>query len=345
MILTSLIAASFTFTATATGVAKGTPVEFMFAGAESDRDYETMFLIDAPIDEFCSGLEKAGVPRGEAQSVSDCKLWPVGCPLVLEPPIDDFIERKPLSGREPNAAIIYTGGTRDAQSNPLAASNMPMSVFSLYTLDQSPLLFDGIFEQGDVYGSNLARMTLEKGKKYKFALKWDEKSRPSTLSVVFRPGNSVETLKTVKAASEKGDVVLKASFAPELTLAEARAAANALAQIDSRQIKINGRDNDGFFFRAFLPAVKWIDRKERLVQPFELHLSSKPKLLFIEEDWSGDGIDPILSEREISFEDAKKYPNTDTCFIYAPSTAHIAEIQPYLAKLPKTVHTWYIYGE
>ena len=248
MIIASLIAASFTFTATATGVAKGTPVEFMFAGAESDRDYETMFLIDVPVDEFCYGLEKAGVPRGDAQDIKDCKLWPVGCPLVLEPSIDESIERKPLPGGPTNPAIIYTGGTRDATATPFAASNMPMSVFSLYTLDQSPLLFDGIFEQGDVYGLNLAKMTIEKGKRYKFTLKWDEKTRPSTISVVFRPGNSIETLKSVKAAAEKGDLVVKASFSPELTINEAKAAANALALIDSRGIKVNGRDSDGFFF-------------------------------------------------------------------------------------------------
>lgn len=346
MIIASLIAASFTFTATATGVAKGTPVEFMFAGAESDRDYETMFLIDVPVDEFCYGLEKAGVPRGDAQDIKDCKLWPVGCPLVLEPSIDEFIERKPLPGGPTNPAIIYTGGTRDATATPFAASNMPMSVFSLYTLDQSPLLFDGIFEQGDVYGLNLAKMTIEKGKRYKFTLKWDEKTRPSTISVVFRPGNSIETLKSVKAAAEKGDLVVKASFSPELTINEAKAAANALALIDSRGIKVNGRDSDGFFFRAFIPAVKWLDRKERLVQPFEIHIASgKPRLLFIDEDWSGDGVDPILSEREISFDDAAKYAKTDTCFIYAPSSSRVAELQPYLAKMPKTVHTWYIYGE
>lgn len=346
MMFASLIAASFTFTATATGVAKGTPVEFMFAGMESDRDYETMFLVDAPVDEFCSGLEKVGVPRGVPQNIKDCVLWPAGCTLTIEPSIDEFIERKQIPGTPADPVMIYTGGTRDAASIPLAASNMPMSVFSFYTLDQSPILFDGIFPQGDVYGNTLARMTLEKGKRYTFTLKWDEKTRPSSMSVVFRPGNFVEILKSVKAASEKGDLVLKAAFAPELTLTEAKAAANALAQIDSRSIKINGRDKDGFFFRAFLPAVKWLDRKERLVQPFELHLTyNKPKLLFIEEDWSGDGVDPILSEREISFGEATKYTKTDTCFIYAASTNRIADLQPYLAKMPETVHTWYIYGE
>ena len=48
--LCSLIAAALTFTATATGVEKGTAVEFFFAGKNTDRDYETMFLLDESID-------------------------------------------------------------------------------------------------------------------------------------------------------------------------------------------------------------------------------------------------------------------------------------------------------
>ena len=59
--LCSLIAAALTFTATATGVEKGTAVEFFFAGKNTDRDYETMFLLDESIDSFCSKLEKARV--------------------------------------------------------------------------------------------------------------------------------------------------------------------------------------------------------------------------------------------------------------------------------------------
>ena len=346
MILASLIAASFTFTATATGVAKGTPVEFMFAGRDTDRDYETMFLIDAPVDEFCEALEKSGIPRGEAQNAKECRLWPVGCALTLTPSIDEFLVREQLPGCPTNAAIIYTGGARDAAKKPVAANVMPQAVFSLYTMDQSPLLFDGIFPQGDVYGHNLAKTTIEKGRRYSFTLTWDEKNRPSQTTVVFRPGSLSTAIRSVKAESEKGPLVLKAVFSSDLTLVEAKAVANALALVDSENVKVNGKDPNGFFFRAFLPAVKWLDRKERLTQPFELHISSgKPKLLFIDEDWSGDGVDPILRDREISFEEAAKHVKTDTCFIYAPSTSRVADLQPYIGKLPKTVVNWYVYAE
>ena len=346
MIATSLAAAVFTFYATATGIAKGTPVEFFFAGEGSDRDYETMFLLEGSVEDFCRGIEDAGVPRGEARNLNDCVLWPIGCPVTIEPSIDDFIVRENLPECPTNLPVIYTGGTRGKSGRALAAEEMPLSAFSLYTLDQSPLLFDGIVEQGNAYGHNLARVALKKGDRVKFTIRWDGETRPSRMSVRFCQGNLADILKSVKERSLNGPLVLDASFAPELSLREAEAVANALSLIDSANIKVCGREKQGFFFRAFLPSIKWLDRKERLVQPFELHLSSgNPRLLFIEEDWSGEGIDPKLTEREISFKDAAKHPQTDTCLIYAKKTSLLREITPFLAKLPDTVHTYYIYGE
>ena len=53
--IAALIAAACTctFSATATGLEKGAPVEFLFAAQDSDNAYETMFLVDDSIDEFC----------------------------------------------------------------------------------------------------------------------------------------------------------------------------------------------------------------------------------------------------------------------------------------------------
>ena len=119
MTVATLIAASFSFTATATGVAKGTPVEFMFAGKGSDRDYETMFVLDISPEDFCNGIEKAGIPRGNPPDTSNCVLWPVGCPLTLEPSLDDFVERQFEAGcPAADTPILYTGGTRRANGRP-----------------------------------------------------------------------------------------------------------------------------------------------------------------------------------------------------------------------------------
>ena len=85
MMIPAILAASLTFTATATGVEKGTPVEFVFAGRNTDRDYESMFLIEDSVDEFCAKLENAGLPRGRPTDSTACRLWPVGCSLKFEP--------------------------------------------------------------------------------------------------------------------------------------------------------------------------------------------------------------------------------------------------------------------
>ena len=72
--IAAILAASLSFTATATGLEKGAPVEFVFAGRNTDRDYETMFLIEDSVDEFCTKLEAAGLPRGKPPDVVQARL-------------------------------------------------------------------------------------------------------------------------------------------------------------------------------------------------------------------------------------------------------------------------------
>ena len=96
--ISALLAAVLTFTATATGVEKGTPLEFMFACKNTDRDYETMFVIDGTVDEFWKGIEKAGIPRGQPIDRTRCRLWPVGVPLRLEPGLDTFVDSEMPEG-------------------------------------------------------------------------------------------------------------------------------------------------------------------------------------------------------------------------------------------------------
>ena len=123
----------------------------------------------------------------------------------------------------------------------------------------------------------------------------------------------------------------------------ARAAAKALATLDSKQVKINGCDT--IFYRSFLPLVKWLDRKERLTQPFELTLGNPDKLVFIEEDWSGPGDDPVLTPKEIPFADAAKHDRTDTCFIYAWDDAKVSRILDAMSKLTGAhIRNWYVYS-
>lgn len=341
MMVSVILAASLTFTATATGVEKGTPVEFVFAGRNTDRDYESMFLIEDTVDAFCTKLERAGLPRGRPTDPTACRLWPVGCSLKFEPSLSSFIDGKMPEGLAVSDPI-YTGGTRLVGGACDAGTNMPASVFSIYSLSQSPIVYNGIYDQGVVYGSFTAGKALKKGERISFTVSWDAETLPKSLHLTIRPGNSAEVLRRLKDESAKGELDVLIGFDETLSIAEATAAANALAMIDSSRVKINGFTN--IFYRAFLPLVKWLDRKERLTQPFELTLGDPDRLVFIEEDWTVEGDDPKLTPKEIPFETAKAHPRTDTCFIFAEPKTPLSCVLRAKEKLREAnIKNWYIF--
>lgn len=343
--ISALLAASISFTATATGVEKGTPVEFLFAGRGTDRDYETMFVLDEPVGELCARLEKAGLPRGRATSVSDCVLWPVGCRVTVSPALSEFVETKWPEGIVPSE-FIYTGGTRSEKGMPVADDEQPLAFCALYSLAQSPVVFNGIYRQGDVYGAHTAKMTLKKGERRSFVLSWDEKRRPTHLDVTFTPGSAARTLQQIKTAAEAGEIEVQAAFDPSVTVAEATAIAQALALVDSPAVKVNGRPAWQLFFRAFLPSADWRDRQKRLTQPFELTVgpSSEDTLVFIEEDWTVEGNDPKLTPRTIPFSEARQHPKTQTCFVFADGATHLGRIQVAMQRLKDAnIVTWYVF--
>lgn len=345
MIALLAAACTYVFQATATGLEKGAPVEFLFASKGSDRDYESLFIIDESVDTFCKNLEKAGIIPGKAVELKKCILWPVGVPVTLEPNMSNFINSSLPEGYS-SSDIIYTGGGRDEKGSLLPeATNSHCSVFALYSLSASPLVFSAIYPQGDVYGAHTAKKSLKKGEKVTFKLTWDGVKKPLHVKLDFKSGNAKENILKLKSFGKKSLDVL-AGFSGDMTVAEARAAANALSQLDSEQIKINGIVDDGFYYRAFLPLVKWADRSERLLQPFELTIADEKndELIYIEEDWSGESLNPKLSPKKISFSEAKKYKKTNTCFIYANSSEKLSRIYEAKNKLAGTgVINWYIF--
>lgn len=346
MIALLAAACTYVFSAYATGLEKDAPVEFLFASKNSDRDYESMFLIEESVEDFCKGIEKAGLPKGSAVDLPKCILWPTGCTLTIEPSISEFIETHMPEGYS-MSDIIYTGGARDEKGALMPESmNAHCGIFALYSLSHSPIVFNGIFPQGDVYGAHSAKKALKKGEKVTFRLTWDGKTKPKNVTVNFKPGNSQSELLKLKAiSSENREINVKATFSPDMSFKEARAISSALSAIDSKSVKINGVDADGLFYRAFLPLVKWTDRAERLLQPFELTITNGvEELVYIAEDWSGESLNPKLTPKTISFEDAKKYPKVTSCFIYTKSEEKLSTIYQAKKKLSGTkVQNWYVF--
>ena len=343
MTVLSLLAASFTFTATATGVEKGVPIEFPFVGKGSDRDYESLFVLDGSVDDLCKGIEAAGCPRGRPVDTRECVVWPVGCKVSISPALETYLDSN-LSDGSQLAPLIYTGGKRTPDGRCDAATNMPLSAFSVYSLPQSPLVYAVPYEQGNVYNCHLAKSKIEKGTRVSFTLTWGADSRPTALQLLVRPGKATEVVMSLKSAAEKGEVDALIDFDESLTVAEAKSVAEALAVVDSPRVKINGRRPGRLYYRAFLPLTKWLDRQERLVQPFEFTIGQTNRIVHIDEDWSVEGPDPKLTPRDISFDEVKSFPNTDTCLVFAKSLTTLKDIYSIVADTRLTqIKTWYVY--
>lgn len=343
MMFLPFLAAALTFTATATGVDKGTAVEFLFVGKGSDRDYESMFVVDDSPDEFCRKAEAAGLPRGYPTDGARCRLWPSGCKVTLEPSLDRYVQVKMPEGLS-LSDFVYTGGARDEKGACVANEEMPVSIMALYSISQSPVVLNGIYDQGAVYGAFSAKEKLEKGTKVSFTLTWDDKSAPRHLELMASAGNGVQLINALRQASASGEIDATVAFDGQMEVREARSIANALSAIDSSRVKINGFSN--IFYRAFMPLVKWRDRQERLQQPFELILENdgSEKLLFISEDWTVEGSDPKLTPQVISFEDAPKHDRTDTCFMFVSPTEKLSRLFAAMKKLQDSkVRNWYVF--
>lgn len=339
---------SVTFTATSTGIGAKTPVEFFLAGKGSDRDYETAFLLEDSVEELAAALEKGGLPRGKPLSQAACQLWPVGQNVTLTPPPSAFLDSTPPEGVEAFPPVCYTGGARDKNNGRIEAeTEMPKAVFALYDCPQSLFLYSGIFPQEVVYGRHVLTNALAKGERRSFTISWETRPSYRALDLELRPDNATALLETLKRESASGDVVVRVSFGSDVSLAACAAFANALAVVDSPHIKINGFKDGNLFYRAFLPLVKWRDRKERLVQPFEVTLDADghAKAVRIAEDWNVEGLDPKLTVHPVTFEEMANYPMTDTALFFAPKTIPFRFVQDILKKLPKTVRVFYVFGE
>ena len=355
MILPLLLAAvrSVTFTATATGIDTSTPVEFVFAGKGSDRAYEALFELDEDVAAFARRIESAGIPRGRPLDAAACRLWPSGVPLTLEPALDKLVASRRDGTPVPLEPFVYTGGKRAPDGSPDAATNMPLAVFATYDVPQALILFDGAFPQGQVYGRYTPVETLEKGTRRTFTLSWDGETVPRRLDVTFRPGESVRALCELKKESEKGPVEVLAHFAPELTVAEAVPAAQALSLVDSPRVKVNGRDR--LFYRAFLPLEKWRDRRERLVQPLEVRFAADGSVTVteIDEDWNVAGDDPKLTPHEHAMKSVAEAAafatasrnRSDTILLYAPAGTPLSRLYGFYDAVKRPVTNWYVYAE
>ena len=95
-----------------------------------------------------------------------------------------------------------------------------------------------------------------------------------------------------------------------------------------------------------------------MFQPFEVHVAADgaKKFVFVEEDWSGEGLDPVLKPRETPFGEWAELPGliartgeqgakVNVLFLFAPRATPVAALTPVVSALGGRIGTFYVFGE
>ncbi len=177
-----------------------------------------------------------------------------------------------------------------------------------------------------------------------------------------RRGTLQDTVLWLKSQADAGsDLYLAAGFDDGLTVAQARDAASVFEVMALTGIHLYGKADDSVYYKAFLPQDEWRRREGRMPQPFELHLSRgerdalQKKLVFIEEDWNVEGLEPRLTPREFSFgewhellplvvESGGRESRIRVLFVFAPAGMPIGEFMPGVRALNERLPLVHIFA-
>ncbi len=342
---------SVSFTAVSTDCGLDTPLEFLFVGPGSDREYEAMFVTDAEISEIAAAFEKAGIPLGRPADIRASRFWPVGNKLEMKPSFNELVRE--MRG-EKTPAIVYTGGTRDKKGIPEATTNMPCALFAVYGCAQSLLVLNDVLDQSMSYGRFQPAVKIPKGERRTFTFTWQGETNWQLWTLKLEPGKLADALRVLKEKSAQYEIDVTTDFSPEMTIREASGCAQALALLDSSRVKLNGFSEGQLFYRAFLPMEKWRDRKERLAQPPEVYFESdgSVRVTEVKEDWTkNDSSEPHLTPVEhpcATIADAAQListlgARTSTVLVFAPPETKLKSLFE-LRKLAKgTLVNWYVF--
>lgn len=359
------------FLVEATGVSKGETVEFFAIGPLSDRAYESLFVAAASPGDIAAAFDEIGVPRGRGVDPMMARLWPQGEKVRLSvapwgageakpAPLTEFLrDVRAADGDRPlDAPLAYTGGARDAAGQPIAATNEPCAVLALYSHGPALMQLDGMFDQSGAYGRFVAAEQRRAGDLFEVRATWDGVRRVKERELLITATNAAEVMAGLREDAAKFDVHARLAFDASVTVERAAAVARAFAMLDGAGIKMNGRCDGGFFYRAFLPEEKWREREGRIFQPFEVRLAAdgSREFTFVEEDWSGDGLDPALKPRTAKFSRWDELPGLvngtgdqgrkiNVMFLYAPKSTRVADLEGAVRALSPRIGTFYVFGD
>lgn len=372
-VVADVAARSVRFLAEATGTGAGETVEFFAIGPLSDRAYESLLVTVASPTAIAAAFDKISLPRGVGANPLQARLWPYGekVSIAVKPlggvPAADAGSglalllkdvRTKEEGDSLSAPVVWTAGARDGRDIPIAATNMPCAVFALYNHAPSLLQLDGLFDQTSTYGRYVAATTQKAGELFEVTATWDGKPHVKDVELKLSESNAVARIAALQETAKRLDVHVRLAFDASVTVARAATYAEAFASLDGKGLKMNGQAEGQFFFRAFLPDPAWRERAGRIFQPFEVHIAADGARTFVfcEEDWSGEGIDPVLKPKRTPFKDWNELPGLiaktgeqgekiNVLFLFAPKSTPVADLTPILKVTSERINTFYVFGE
>lgn len=381
--------------AEAVGHAVGVTTEFLLIGPLSDRAYEAAAVTVALPGDIAHAVERIGLARGGGVGSQPFRFWPVGERMTAtvrrmdvqgaaEKPIQTMIRDTavgaPLLGE---GGVVFTGGRWEGGVC-LTDTNMPSSVVSLYNAGET--IFDVPFQAGqsEVYGRLSLAEALPCGALVEVVfrpLAADGLPRvlPLTMTVAMDGGEVsvtckgtdgnllkqaglADTLTWLRGQSEAGrELFVTVGMDDGMPLKRAVDVTRVFCMMDGKGLKLDGKTEQGLFPRAFLPLEKWREREGRNPQPFELHVTAgadgtlKKKLVFIEEDWTVEGLDPKLTPREYPFEAWSELPGlvkkaggadnkVRVLFVFAPLELPLSAFMPGVRAVAERLPLVYVFG-
>ncbi|MBP5509890.1 MAG: hypothetical protein J6Z49_03140 [Kiritimatiellae bacterium] len=385
------------FLVEASGHRSGVTTEFAVVGPMSDRAYESAAVSVASPGDIVRAVEALGTPRGGCVDGRIFRFWPCGERYAASfralegddkpsPVASLFLDTDKASPMLGEGGIVFTGGEwRDGVC--LTDTNMPSSVISLYNEGQTVFDIPFQFGQSEVYGRVTLAKTFKQGDLLEFILRPilspDGKLRVHHYTVKVSPradggvvatlldtdgtrkndGSLADTLTALRQCQTSGiDPFVMLDLAESLTVKQAQEIATAFELLDGKGLKMDGRPEGGLFFRAYLPLAKWRERKDRIPQPFEVHLArdadgkTKKTLTFVEEDWSGEELDPKLTPRDYPFEQWEELPSlvkktggeenkVNVLFLFAPLDMKLGDVLPAARVLQSRLPVVYLFGD
>lgn len=302
----------------------------------------------------------------------------------LQSLLRDGEPQSPLYGDE---GLVFTGGRWcEAGAGCVTDTNLPCSVISLY--NEPGTVFDVPFQvaQSDVYGRLTVAEALPFGQLLEITIKpllpADGQPRVMPLTVkaraegqeialtsrgadgaVVHEGKLADAMAWLHAKAGAGrEMFVTLDVDDALTLRRAADVARVFAMVDGKGLKLDGKPDGGLFARAFLPQERWRERKGRNPQPFELHLSAgeggklAKRLVFVEEDWKVEGLDPKLTPREYPFESWEELPGlvqkaggadnkVPLLFVFAPGDLPLGAFMPGVRAVADRLPMVYVFAE